>query len=96
MNCFYSFDRFSSLSCRYNNHIVLYVIDKLNILLCLIGIEMKFQNRLYPVLIDTTHIPELNEINVTDAGLVIGSSVTVTRMEETLKQLVQQHPGMKE
>lgn len=46
---------------------------------------MKFKNCNYPVVINTTSIPELKHIELTDKGLFIGASVCLTDMEKVLK-----------
>lgn len=58
-----------------------------------VGIEMKFKDMKYPVLIGATHVPELNEIRVDDAGLHLGGSVTLTRVMETCKKLIASLPA---
>lgn len=35
-----------------------------------VGIEMKFKNAGYPILVGTTHVPELNQITVRSAAAV--------------------------
>ena len=57
------------------------------------GIETKFKKQLYPVLIAPTHVPELNEIEVTSQGVRFGASVSLTDVEDTLKQLIKERPG---
>ena len=57
------------------------------------GIETKFKKQLYPVLIAPTHVPELNEIDVTSQGVRFGAAVSLTDVDETLKQLIKERPG---
>ena len=45
------------------------------------------------VVIDTSKVPEMKEMTLTDTGLVFGSSVTLSEMEEMLQQTIDQLPG---
>ncbi|XP_071487031.1 xanthine dehydrogenase/oxidase-like [Diadema antillarum] len=60
-----------------------------------IGIEMKFGNRVYSTLVSISHVPELTSMEVSDDGVVIGSSVTLSRLEQFLKPIIHNHPGHK-
>ena len=64
-----------------------------NILPCQTGIEMKFKNQTYPVLIAPTHIPELNAVEHTSDGIRFGASVTLSTLEEVLTEATQTMPG---
>ncbi|GLC34818.1 hypothetical protein PLESTB_001167600 [Pleodorina starrii] len=57
-----------------------------------VGIEMKFKNAAYPVIIAPTHVPEMNQIVVTDSGVEIGAAVTLTRMMKAFKGLIASRP----
>ena len=57
------------------------------------GIEMKFKNQNYPILIAPTHIPELNAIEHTAKGIRFGVSVTLSTLEEVLSEACQSMPG---
>lgn len=59
------------------------------------GVEMKFKNMKYPVMIAPTHIPELVDITHTDLGIRFGASVTLSRIDKELKEAVEKYPGMK-
>lgn len=54
---------------------------------------MKFKNQLYPALVSVTQIPDLTQIKVTADGVVVGSSVSLTRMDEFFKGYINEHPG---
>ena len=41
-----------------------------------VGIEMKFKGAQYPVLIGATHVPELNELTISEDGVHVGASVS--------------------
>ncbi|XP_042861502.1 xanthine dehydrogenase/oxidase-like [Penaeus japonicus] len=56
------------------------------------GIDVKFKNKNYPVLIDPAIIPEITAISVTETGVTFGSSVTLSDIEETLREQVNTHP----
>ena len=58
-----------------------------------LGIEVKFKNRTYPVLIDLNHVPELTSMETTPNGVRIGASVSLTTLDGYLKQLVKTQPG---
>ncbi|XP_041469067.1 xanthine dehydrogenase/oxidase-like [Lytechinus variegatus] len=60
-----------------------------------IGVEVKFKNQLYPALVSVTQIPDLTKIEVSDDGVVIGSSVSLTCMDEFFKDYIKDHPGHK-
>ncbi|KAG0458419.1 hypothetical protein HPP92_023576 [Vanilla planifolia] len=53
-----------------------------------VGIEINFKNAQYPIIISTTHVPELNVLSVKDNGIEIGSSVRLSKLQEFLKKLV--------
>jgi xanthine dehydrogenase/oxidase len=57
-----------------------------------VGIEMKFKNMLYPVLIGATHVPELSEIRVEDSGIHFGASVTLTKLLTTCRHVASEQP----
>ncbi|XP_071503432.1 xanthine dehydrogenase/oxidase-like [Diadema antillarum] len=60
-----------------------------------IGVEMKFKNQLYPVLISVTHIPELTQIDVNGQSVTIGSSVSLTHMDNFFKDFIKNQPEHK-
>ena len=47
----------------------------------------------YPVMIAATHIKELNVVQQTSTGLRIGASVTLTTLDQALKQTIAQLDG---
>uniref|UniRef100_A0A3P8YTY0 Xanthine dehydrogenase/oxidase n=1 Tax=Esox lucius TaxID=8010 RepID=A0A3P8YTY0_ESOLU len=55
-----------------------------------VGIEMKFKNLLYPVILAPSYIPELNTIEHTD--LVFGASCSLTVLGDVLKTAVASLP----
>ena len=57
------------------------------------GIEMKFKNMKYPVLINPSHVPELSHVETTAAGIWFGGAVTLTRVDEELKDALEKYPG---
>lgn len=58
------------------------------------GVEVKFRNAFYEVLICPSGIPELNGLEVTDKGLVVGAAVTLTELGKKLQELVDSLPGI--
>ncbi|XP_030645465.1 xanthine dehydrogenase/oxidase [Chanos chanos] len=57
-----------------------------------VGIEMKFKNLLYPVILAPAHIPELNSVEYTEDGIVFGASCTLTLLGEVLSAEVEKCP----
>ncbi|XP_060788891.1 xanthine dehydrogenase/oxidase [Neoarius graeffei] len=60
-----------------------------------VGIEMKFKNFLYPVILAPTYIRELNSIQYTETGIEFGASVTLTVLKEVLCGMVKKLPSYK-
>jgi len=57
-----------------------------------VGIEMKFKAAGYPHLVGTTHVPELNQLEVTEEGLRVGAAVPLTKMLHRMKELIATEP----
>lgn len=57
------------------------------------GVEVKFKNLVYPVLIQPTQIREMREIVETQEALKVGASVTLADLEEALRHCVKMKPG---
>lgn len=57
-----------------------------------VGIEMKFKGAKYPVLIGTTHVLELNQVEVTPEGVSVGAAVTLSKVMEAFKGLITTMP----
>ena len=57
-----------------------------------LGIEMKFKKQSYPVMIQPNKVHALQHIKITDEGLVIGSSVTLSTLKVTLESLISSRP----
>ncbi|XP_069743877.1 xanthine dehydrogenase/oxidase isoform X2 [Narcine bancroftii] len=58
-----------------------------------VGIEMKFKNMLYPVILAPAHIPELTVTQSTDRGILFGAACTLTHIGNVLKKAVDELPG---
>ncbi|XP_076843941.1 xanthine dehydrogenase/oxidase isoform X2 [Brachyhypopomus gauderio] len=58
-----------------------------------VGIEMKFKNLLYPVILAPAYIPELNSIQYTENGIVFGACVTLTLLGDVLHTAVDELPS---
>ncbi|KAK2141206.1 hypothetical protein LSH36_1140g00006 [Paralvinella palmiformis] len=58
-----------------------------------VGIEVKFKNMLYPIIIAPTSIPEMTECSKTDSGLCFGGAVTLTEMEKFMKKFIEKLPA---
>ncbi len=50
-----------------------------------VGVELNKLGRRYPVLVSVEHIPELRLFEETDAGLVLGSALTLSELESRLQ-----------
>ncbi len=57
------------------------------------GVEVKYKGAFYDTLISCSRVPELNKMTVTDEGLTVGASVTLSRLEKQLKHQVESLPG---
>ncbi|KAM3585325.1 uncharacterized protein V6R79_014495 [Siganus canaliculatus] len=57
-----------------------------------VGIEVKFKNMLYPVVLAPAFVPELNAVTHCDDGIVFGAACTLSHMGAVLKQAVDALP----
>ncbi|XP_068446454.1 xanthine dehydrogenase/oxidase [Clinocottus analis] len=57
-----------------------------------VGIEVKFKNMVYPVILAPAFIPELNEVRHTEDGVVFGAACTLSHMAAVLRQEVETLP----
>ncbi|XP_018423843.1 PREDICTED: xanthine dehydrogenase/oxidase [Nanorana parkeri] len=60
-----------------------------------VGIETKFKNMRYPVIIAPSWIPELNRVEHTQDGICFGASCTLTVIGEVLQKGVAELPAYK-
>uniref|UniRef100_A0A0A9WB52 xanthine dehydrogenase n=1 Tax=Lygus hesperus TaxID=30085 RepID=A0A0A9WB52_LYGHE len=60
-----------------------------------VGVEVKFKNCHYPVLIQPSNIKEMTNISSDDEGVNVGAAVTLSNMEKYLKQEINTQPGHK-
>ncbi|KAL4623910.1 xanthine dehydrogenase/oxidase isoform X1 [Arapaima gigas] len=58
-----------------------------------VGIEMKFKNLLYPVILAPAFIPELNTVQHTADGILFGAACTLAHLGEVLCDAVQELPS---
>ena len=59
-----------------------------------LGIEAKFKKSDFPILVATTHVPQLTRIEAhAERGLVVGASVTWTRLEEAMRAQIEAQPA---
>jgi len=56
-------------------------------------VEAKFKGMLYPVLVFPSAVPEMVSVTKTEKGLRIGSSVTLSNMEDALRKEISSQPG---
>jgi xanthine dehydrogenase/oxidase len=59
----------------------------------LAGVEVKFKNMVYPILIQPNQIPELISVSSNSIGLKVGAAVTLNDMEHALKIEIESQPG---
>ncbi|XP_025414020.1 xanthine dehydrogenase [Sipha flava] len=57
-----------------------------------IGVEIKFKDCQYPVMIQPNKVSELNVIKKSVKGLIVGAAVTIDKLENELKKLVDTMP----
>lgn len=57
------------------------------------GIETKFKKQYYPVLVAVTNVAELLVVEYTEEGIRFGSSVTLSTLDNTLKEAVRKMSG---
>jgi xanthine dehydrogenase iron-sulfur cluster and FAD-binding subunit A len=57
------------------------------------GVEVKFKNMVYPVLIQPNQILELTSIATNSSGLRVGAAVTLNDMQQALSNEIQSQPG---
>ncbi|KAJ9595230.1 hypothetical protein L9F63_013467, partial [Diploptera punctata] len=60
-----------------------------------VGVEMKFKNMVYPVLIQPNQIPELTSVTSVNSGLRVGAAVTLNEMEIALRNQINTLPEYK-
>ena len=59
------------------------------------GVEVKFNNAHFPVLISPAHIPDLNVLEETTEGLLIGAACTLTDIETRMREICNRLPPSK-
>lgn len=57
------------------------------------GVEMKFKNMIYPVLIQPNQILELTSVATGSSGLRVGAAVTLNDMQQALRNDIESQPG---
>ena len=57
-----------------------------------VGIEIKFKCAHYPVLIGSTHVPELNAVRVEEEGIHFGASITLTKLLKVCAEVAASQP----
>lgn len=56
---------------------------------------MKFKGEFYSVLINPVRVPELNQMELKEDGLLVGAAVTLTKLTVKLKELLSLLPAHK-
>ncbi|XP_064080821.1 xanthine dehydrogenase/oxidase-like [Macrobrachium nipponense] len=57
-----------------------------------VGVEVRFKHKLYPVLINPSQISQLTSVTISDSGLTLGASVTLSSLEDALKNQIKSQP----
>ena len=57
-----------------------------------VGIETKFKNCEYPVMIHPSHVKEMNEMSCNENGVKFGAAMTLDQVEARCKEMVNQLP----
>ncbi|XP_026315872.1 xanthine dehydrogenase isoform X3 [Hyposmocoma kahamanoa] len=60
-----------------------------------VGVEVKFKQCVYPVIIMPNCIPEMNNIIETNTGLIVGASVTLNELDNTFRKHIDTLPQYK-
>ena len=55
--------------------------------------EVKFKHCEYPVYINPVMVPDLSAVQVDEAGVTFGASVTLTEIEKTCLKLMESMPA---
>lgn len=58
-----------------------------------LGVEVKFKDCHYPVMLQPTKVPELNAVKKCVKGLIVGAAVTIDQLENELNKLICTMPG---
>ena len=62
-------------------------------IITVVGLEMKFMNKVYPVLISASHVPELHILKKTDCGICVGAAITMEELNRYLKDIIKEESG---
>lgn len=57
-----------------------------------VGVEVQYKNQLYPVLVNPINVAELNTVHATQTAVVVGAAVTLTTLEEALREQIALKP----
>lgn len=56
-----------------------------------VGVEVKFKNCLYPILVQPSQVPELTSTEITENGVRVGASVSLDEMGKLLKECIEKN-----
>ncbi|XP_071832643.1 xanthine dehydrogenase/oxidase-like isoform X2 [Apostichopus japonicus] len=51
-----------------------------------VGVEVKYSDKFYPIVIHAKHIPEMNQLKSVSDGIFIGSAITVTKLTKFIDE----------
>ena len=60
----------------------------------LLGLDMKFMGKVYPILISTSNVKELHVLEKTEKGVHVGASTTMAELEIFLKDIIKQEQSL--
>jgi hypothetical protein len=72
---------------------VIIIIIIIIIIISFAGVEVKFKNMVYPVLIQPTQILELTSVATGSSGVRVGAAVTLNDMQQALRNEIESQPG---
>lgn len=58
-----------------------------------VGVEVKYKNQHYPVILYAANIPELLKVTLSESHIEIGSAVTLAKIETCFRKFIKALPG---
>ena len=69
------------------------MIERVNSLYHVSGIEVRQKGKLYPVLVSLAGISEMEDVVPQEESLRVGAAVTLSDLETALKGIIKEEPG---
>jgi xanthine dehydrogenase iron-sulfur cluster and FAD-binding subunit A len=73
--------------------VVVVVVVMMMMIASFTGVEVKFKNMVYPVLIQPSQILELTSVATNSSGIRVGAAVTLNDMQQALRNEIESQPG---